>query len=177
MIYNSYYSVYVSKEGLIFKVKSGKLVLCNMVPDRDGYYRVSLSRMSQYAKEHKSRHCVHVHKIIANTFLGEQPKGLVIDHKDRNRQNNTMENLHYVTVKENAQNSKDMSGENNPMFGKNAWAIACTRKAPEEIEAVKKSKSEKMKKFWSENPEALKQMAENVKRAKRKEVIRDGRSL
>lgn len=177
MIYNSYYSVYVSKDGFIFKIKSGKLTLCNMVPDRDGYYRVSLSRMSQYAKEHKGKHCVHVHKIIAHTFLGEQPKGLVIDHKDRNRQNNTMENLHYVTVKENAQNSKDMSGENNPMFGKNAWAIACTRKAPEEIEAVKKSKSEKMKKFWTENPKALKQMAENVKRAKRKEVIRDGRSL
>ena len=86
-------------------------------------------------------------------------------------------NLHYVTVKENSQNAKDMSGKNNPMYGKNAWAIACSRKAPEEIKATLDSKAEKMKKFWSENPEALKQMSENVKRAKRKEVIRDGRSL
>ena len=67
--------------------------------------------------------------------------------------------------------------KNNPMYGKNAWAIACSRKAPEEIKATLDSKAEKMKKFWSENPEALKQMSENVKRAKRKEVIRDGRSL
>ena len=176
MIYNNYYAVYVSKNGLIFKVKDGKLSLCNMVPDKDGYFRVSLSRLSQYAKEHKGRHCVHVHRIVAHTFLGEQGN-FVVDHKDRNRQNNDISNLHYVTVKENSQNAKDMSGKNNPMYGKNAWAIACSRKAPEEIKATLDSKAEKMKKFWSENPEALKQMSENVKRAKRKEVIRDGRSL
>lgn len=176
MIYNNYYAVYVSKNGLIFKVKDGKLSLCNMIPDKDGYFRVSLSRRSQYAKEHKGRHCVHVHRIVAHTFLGEQ-SNFVVDHKDRNRQNNDISNLHYVTVKENLQNAKDMSGKNNPMYGKNAWAIACSRKAPEEIKATLDSKAEKMKKFWSENPEALKQMSENVKRAKRKEVIRDGRSL
>ena len=176
MIYNNYYAVYVSKNGLIFKVKDGKLSLCNMVPDKDGYFRISLSRLSQYAKEHKGRHCVHVHRIVAHTFLGEQGN-FVVDHKDRNRQNNDISNLHYVTVKENSQNAKDMSGKNNPMYGKNAWAIACSRKAPEEIKATLDSKAEKMKKFWSENPEALKQMSENVKRAKRKEVIRDGRSL
>ena len=176
MIYNNYYAVYVSKNGLIFKVKDDKLSLCNMVPDKDGYFRVSLSRLSQYAKEHKGRHCVHVHRIVAHTFLGEQGN-FVVDHKDRNRQNNDISNLHYVTVKENSQNAKDMSGKNNPMYGKNAWAIACSRKAPEEIKATLDSKAEKMKKFWSENPEALKQMSENVKRAKRKEVIRDGRSL
>ena len=176
MIYNNYYAVYVSKNGLIFKVKDGKLSLCNMIPDKDGYFRVSLSRLSQYAKEHKGRHCVHVHRIVAHTFLGEQGN-FVVDHKDRNRQNNDISNLHYVTVKENSQNAKDMSGKNNPMYGKNAWAIACSRKAPEEIKATLDSKAEKMKKFWSENPEALKQMSENVKRAKRKEVIRDGRSL
>ena len=176
MIYNNYYAVYVSKNGLIFKIKDGKLSLCNMVPDKDGYFRVSLSRLSQYAKEHKGRHCVHVHRIVAHTFLGEQGN-FVVDHKDRNRQNNDISNLHYVTVKENSQNAKDMSGKNNPMYGKNAWAIACSRKAPEEIKTTLDSKAEKMKKFWSENPEALKQMSENVKRAKRKEVIRDGRSL
>lgn len=176
MIYNNYFAVYVSKNGLIFKVKDGKLTLCNMVPDKDGYFRISLSRLSQYAKEHKGRHCVHVHRIVAHTFLGEQGN-FVVDHKDRNRQNNDISNLHYVTVKQNSQNAKDMSGKNNPMYGKNAWAIACSRKAPEEIKATLDSKAEKMKKFWSENPEALKQMSENVKRAKRKEVIRDGRSL
>ena len=41
-------------------------------------------------------------------------------------------------------------GDRNPMYRKNAWAIACSRKTPEQIEATRKSKSEKMKKYWKE---------------------------
>lgn len=165
MIYNNYFGVYVSKNGLIFKVKNDKLTLCNMVPDKDGYFRISLSRLSQYAKEHNGNHCVHVHKIVAHTFLGAQGN-FVVDHKDRNRQNNDVSNLHYVTVKENSQNAKDMSGENNPMYGKDAWAIACSKRTKEEIELIRESKSKKMQKFWSENPEAKALMAQHVSEAK-----------
>lgn len=167
MIYNNYYSVYVSKNGLIYKVKAGKLHLCNMVPDKDGYFRVSISRLSQYAKEHKSRHCVHVHKIVAHTFLGNQGN-YVVDHIDRNRQNNNVSNLRYCTVKENANNSKDMSGANNPMYGKNAWSIACSKRTNEEIDLIKESKSKKMQQFWAENPEAKAQMARRVSESKRR---------
>lgn len=39
-------------------------------------------------------------------------------------------------------------GEKNPMYGKDAWQIACSRKTPEQIEATRKSKSEKMKAYW-----------------------------
>ena len=166
MVYNSYYMVYVSKNGLIFKLKQGKLVLCNMTEDRDGYYRVCVSRKSQYAKEHNTHHCVHVHKIMAHTFLGEQGN-LVVDHYNRKRKNNAVKNLHYCTSYENAQNRKSMKGENNPMYGKNAWEMACSHKTPEEIEATRKSKSEKMKAFWANNPEAKARMAKRVSEAKR----------
>lgn len=176
MIYNKRYNLYVSKDGLVYYIKDDKLVLKETNIDRDGYLRITLSRSCEFVKEKKYR-IRHIHRIVAETFIGEQPTGLVVDHIDRNRQNNKLSNLHYVTQKENAQNSKDMSGQNNPMFGKNAWAIACSRKAPEEIDATRKSKSEKMKKFWTENPDALKQMSENVKRAKKKEVVRDECSL
>lgn len=165
MIYNNYYAVYVSKNGLIFKLKNNKLSSCNMTIDRDGYFRISVSRLSQYAKEHKGHHCVHVHKIVAHTFLGEQGN-LVVDHIDRNRQNNNLSNLRYVSVRENAQNAKDMSGKNNPMYGKNAWAIACNKRTDEEIELIKASKSKKMKQFWAENPEAKALMAQHVSEAK-----------
>ena len=33
------------------------------------------------------------------------------------------------------------------MYGKDAWAISCSRKTPEQIEATRKSKSEKMKEY------------------------------
>ena len=167
MIYNNYYDVYVSKEGFIFKVKEGKLTLCNTPEDRDGYYRVSVSRKSQYAQEHKGRHCVHVHKIVAHTFLGEQGN-FVVDHIDRDRKNNSVNNLHYCTQYENAQNMKSMKGENNPMYGKNAWNIACSKKSKEEIEATRKSKSEKMKLFWATHQKEKELMAQRVSETKKK---------
>lgn len=44
----------------------------------------------------------------------------------------------------------DLSGKNNPMFCKNAWDISCSRKTPEQIDATRKSKSIKMKRYWAE---------------------------
>lgn len=46
--------------------------------------------------------------------------------------------------------SNATKGNRNPMYNKNAWAIACSRKTPEQIEATRKSKSEKMKKYWEQ---------------------------
>lgn len=167
MIYNNYYMVYVSKEGLIFKIKQEKLVLCNATEDRDGYCRVSVSRKSQYAQEHNGHHCVHIHKIVAHTFLGEQG-GFVVDHIDRDRKNNAVKNLHYCTHYENSQNRKNMKGKNGSMYGKNAWAIACSKKTDKEIEATRKSKSEKMKLFWATHQKEKELMAQHVSETKRK---------
>lgn len=40
-----------------------------------------------------------VHRLVANAFLGES--NLQIDHIDGNKQNNRLDNLEYVTPKEN----------------------------------------------------------------------------
>ena len=44
------------------------------------------------------------HNLIARTFLGPRPEGMYIDHIDRNRQNDSIENLRYVTNSENQLN-------------------------------------------------------------------------
>ena len=59
-----------------------------------GYKRVRLSR------EGKTRRFT-VHSLVAQEFIGEYPKGLVINHIDENKANNRAENLEYVTQKEN----------------------------------------------------------------------------
>lgn len=41
------------------------------------------------------------HQLVAKTFLGERPEGLVIDHIDRNKLNNNVSNLRYITFREN----------------------------------------------------------------------------
>lgn len=62
-----------------------------------GYYHVSLQR------DGKS-HTRQVHCLVAQSFIGERPLGYVIDHIDGNPCNNCVENLHYVTQRENIHN-------------------------------------------------------------------------
>lgn len=45
-----------------------------------------------------------IHQQVAYQFLGERPDGLVIDHRDRNKLNNCVENLRYITQDENLKN-------------------------------------------------------------------------
>jgi hypothetical protein len=52
-----------------------------------------------------------VHHLVAQQFIGERPKGLIIDHLDRNRTNNNVDNLRYTTYKENSINSSTYRSE------------------------------------------------------------------
>jgi hypothetical protein len=47
----------------------------------------------------------YIHQLVAKSFLGERPEGLVIDHINRNKLDNNLENLRYVTIRENVLNS------------------------------------------------------------------------
>jgi len=45
------------------------------------------------------------HSMISHCFIGKRPDGLVCDHIDRNRLNNNISNLRYITQKENCRNT------------------------------------------------------------------------
>ena len=66
--------------------------------DKDGYLRFN----TIIDKKHTT---LLVHKLVATTFLGDTPSGFVIDHIDRNKINNKIENLRHATPKTNSQNS------------------------------------------------------------------------
>lgn len=66
-----------------------------------GYYRVKLAG-EQYA----------VHRIIWVLFNGEIDSNLTIDHNDRNRANNNINNLRLVDHKQNMNNKKDYKRAN-----------------------------------------------------------------
>lgn len=55
-----------------------------------------------YNKEKKKT--IKVHKLVANAFLGKS--NLQVDHIDGNKLNNKLNNLEYVTPKENIENEK-----------------------------------------------------------------------
>ena len=81
----------------------------------NGYRGVSL-----YPESGKQRHLL-VHRLVAIAFLGEMPKGYVVNHKDGNKANNNVSNLEWATPSENSKHAyrtglaRGLKGEDNPM--------------------------------------------------------------
>lgn len=59
-----------------------------------GYLYVYLCREGK----HKN---FRVHRLVAEAFIGEIPKGLIVNHKDENPQNNNVNNLEICTYEYN----------------------------------------------------------------------------
>ncbi len=45
------------------------------------------------------------HHLVAQEFIGDRPENLIIDHIDRNKLNNNVNNLRYITQKDNMKNT------------------------------------------------------------------------
>lgn len=52
------------------------------------------------------RKAILIHHIVAELFIGERPKNMVIDHIDGNRRNCSVENLRYISQGENVMRSE-----------------------------------------------------------------------
>lgn len=67
-------------------------------PNKNGYVRVSMRQISTGKIVDK-----YVHRLVAEYFI-EKPEGKnVVNHKDCNRSNNNVDNLEWVSVKENVE--------------------------------------------------------------------------
>ena len=64
------------------------------VRDKDGYVKVILSK-SQNKKHFR------LHRLVAEAFIPNPTDKPVVNHKDKNTQNNKVTNLEWVTVSEN----------------------------------------------------------------------------
>ena len=79
------------------------------------YFRVNLRKNGEsYAKS--------VHRLLGEAFIPNPDNKPCIDHIDRNKQNNSLDNLRWVTHQENMQNLSirwdNTSGEMNIVFNK-----------------------------------------------------------
>lgn len=68
--------------------------------DKDGYYKINIR------KKEKERYLqASVHRLVAEAFIPNPENKLCVNHKDSNRKNNNVENLEWVTHKENVMHS------------------------------------------------------------------------
>ena len=67
-------------------------------------------------KNKRYRLNTYIHKLVAEYFIGERPEGYVIDHIDGNYLNNRVDNLRYVTQKENVNNPNTPNGMKGRKF-------------------------------------------------------------
>jgi len=81
-------------------VSEGKLI-CNLINSTTGYNFVNL-----YDKDR--RLCINTHSLIAKVFLPNPDNLPEIDHIDGNRQNNRLDNLEWVTRRENMMRRKNI---------------------------------------------------------------------
>lgn len=84
---------YATKDGQIFSKKSNKFLKQNF--DKQGYSRVSI-----YVGDYKSK-TIKVHRLIAETYLSNEDYKLDVNHIDGNKENNSINNLEWVTRGEN----------------------------------------------------------------------------
>ena len=91
--YNENY--FVDKDGNVYS-KTGRILKCSI--NSIGYKQLFTYKDGKFDKSF----CVH--RLVYETFVGEIPKGFEIDHINRNRLDNRLENLRVVTHKENVNN-------------------------------------------------------------------------
>lgn len=85
----------VDSEGNVYREVKGKVKQIKGTVTSQGYRGVTLSK---YSKPHLKT----VHRLVLETYVGECPKGEEACHYDGNPLNNTLSNLRWDTVSNNA---------------------------------------------------------------------------
>ena len=73
-------------------------------------YKFSYSKEG-YPEIRRRDYHIHIHKLVAQTFIGKYPPNSIIQHIDGNVKNNTLTNLKYTTLKKHLAHLKGIKEE------------------------------------------------------------------
>ena len=91
--YEGLYKIY--DDGRVFSVGANKFMKPQI--NGRGYYHVSLSK-------NKNSKTIRIHILVALHYLGKRPIGYDTDHIDRDKLNNKVSNLRYISKSDNSKN-------------------------------------------------------------------------
>jgi len=119
---NNYTDYLIYNDGRVWTKKSKKFLKHGT--DHSGYKYVNLSKQGKY-KSHK------IHRLIAGHYIPNPENKPAVDHKNRIRDDNRVDNLRWATHSENAQNrtpNNTKSGHTNICYHKftDGWAFQKT---------------------------------------------------
>ncbi len=144
-IHNEFYEV--SDMGNLRRAKPGTATFIGRpvlpMSSATGYMQVCLCGMSKRK--------AYVHCLVMEAFVGDRPKGMVINHKDGDKQNNELRNLEYISPTGNANHAISTIGRRKgptkpkePLKGKQLGDKHWTKRMPERIARADKMPHSKM---------------------------------
>lgn len=92
----------VSKDGVVRIKKNNRK---NTPRNMYGYKRITISYRGEVVNK-------SVHSLVLETFVGTRPLGLQINHIDGDKQNNSIDNLEYVTASQNLKHAYSIGLKN-----------------------------------------------------------------
>jgi hypothetical protein len=93
----------ISNKGRIYSNVSNRLIKCK--PNKHGYMEMPIGKKDQNRKNRK------IHRLVAEAFLPNPFNKKEVNHIDKDRTNNSVENLEWSTAWENTQHK----------YGKSIW--------------------------------------------------------
>ncbi len=123
-------------------------------------------RYVQFQRERK-RLNFSIHVVVAEKFIGERPEGLVVDHIDRNKLNNFVSNLRYISQKENCKNQERYIIEIEEDDKKTRKSKVDKKYHDEHRDKILARKRE----YYQENKERLLQQQKQHKEANREQYL------
>lgn len=121
----------ITRDGQVINKKTGHIL--KPQPNGKGYLRVSISKKLQF-----------VHRLVAEKYIPNPDNLPQVNHKDGNKLNNCVENLEWVSNKQNRTHAVDnglhLQGEKCP------WS----KLTEEDVRYIRNHSSEKTQKGWAE---------------------------